>query len=90
MVPRITFIIGYSGSLIPLLKSILDKLQEKYAFEYRIVTPYRLCDEDLEYIKEANTIFIYSPKLPDNFDEVLQKIMEKTSFEKSEFIIFPQ
>ena len=74
MLFRITFIIGYGGSLIPTLVSVLKDLEQKYRFEYKIITPYRFSEKDIPFIKQSDLVFIYSHKLPDEIENILEKI----------------
>ena len=71
---RISFIIGYSASMAKTLSAIAGELSEKYGFEYRIITPYMLRQDYKEFILGSDFILIYSSHLPDDYEELLEKI----------------
>ena len=77
MNPRIAFIIGYGGSMIPALVKALSKVREKYKFEYTIASSTKIKDY-LEELKKANVILIYSQRLIDDVEELLKELKAKT------------
>ncbi len=68
---RIVFIIGYSGSLIPVLDRILGEIAGEYNLEYKILSPYKTRSIDQSLILAADLLFIYAPKLPDSLEKLL-------------------
>ncbi len=76
---RISLIIGYSASMAKTLSSIAEKLSRRHKFEYRIITPYRLRRDDKDFLMKSDFILIYSSRLPDDYEELLEKISKSKS-----------
>ncbi len=72
-----TFIIGYGGTMIPLLIEVLNELKNKYKYEYNIITPSKYSERNLELLKKSNVVLIYSQRLPDEVEEILNYIRGK-------------
>jgi len=71
---KLGFVLGYSGSMIPAFIEVLEDLKKTHPFEYIIITPYKFSKDDLEFLMNANVIFIYSSRLPHEVEEVLNKL----------------
>ena len=74
---RISFIIGYSASMAAMLAEIVQKLSRRFGFEYKIITPYGLGRGDKEFIKGSDFILIYSSRLPDEYEDILEEIKDE-------------
>lgn len=77
MKPTITFIIGYGGSMIPALVRVLEELRRRYDFDYTIITPARYSKESLEAMEKSSVVLVYSQRLPDKVEDLLNKIRAK-------------
>jgi len=71
---KLGFVLGYSGSMIPILIKILNNLRKSYFLEYTIITPYKYSEDDLKSLMESNVVLIYSSKLPDDVEDILRKL----------------
>lgn len=78
---RIVFIISYNTVAIPTLREVLEEESVEHNFEF-IVTTKDNCLKNLEEIKKANAIFVYSREIPEEVEKVLQG--------KIVFSVFPE
>ncbi|MEM3796505.1 MAG: cobaltochelatase subunit CobN, partial [Archaeoglobaceae archaeon] len=68
---RIAFIIGFGSKAIPTLREVLEEESLEHSFEFIVTAPAN-CLKNLEEIKKANAIFVYSREIPEEFEKVLQ------------------
>lgn len=69
---KLAFIIGYGALTLPTLSKVLSEESVEHGFEY-IVTRDILCLKYVDFIKQANAIFIHSHKLPRDVEEAIKK-----------------
>ncbi|MEM4292293.1 MAG: cobaltochelatase subunit CobN [Archaeoglobaceae archaeon] len=68
---RIAFIIGFGSKAIPTLREVLEEESLEHSFEFIVTAPANYL-KNLEKIKKANAIFVYSREIPEEFEKVLQ------------------
>ena len=68
---RLAFIIGYGGGPIPLLSKILSEESREHGFEYLVAND-EACLGKVDFINEADAIFIYSHTLPKEVEDAIK------------------
>ncbi|MBA2853514.1 cobaltochelatase CobN [Methanococcus maripaludis] len=71
---KISILLGYGAVTLPQFSEALDKEKIETSFEYLLSNSENL-NIDLEFIKDSDVIFIYSPSM----DEKLQKAIEESN-----------
>jgi len=74
---RLTFVLGYGGSMIPVLVNALEEFKKNHPISYTIITPYKYNRESIKHLKESDVVFIYSSQLPDEVEEALKSLPGK-------------
>ena len=68
---RLAFIIGYGGGPIPLLSKILSEESREHGFEYLVAND-EACLGKVDFVNEADAIFIYSHTLPKEVEDAIK------------------
>lgn len=72
MKPRLGFVIGYGGSVIPELARVISELSKEYTFDHAIVTPQKYSRKDLDFLSRSDIILVYSHGLPSEIEDLLK------------------
>ncbi|WFO74753.1 cobaltochelatase subunit CobN [Desulfurococcaceae archaeon MEX13E-LK6-19] len=71
------FTIGYGAAMAPVLINVLEKLSSRHGFNYTVITPYRYSREDLEALKKANVVLVYSSPMSQEIEDILKGLRDK-------------
>ncbi len=71
MKPRVAFIIGYGASPLPTLRKVLEEEAKALSFE-GIAVSNATCEAELDFIRSADVVFVYSHELPPSVVEALE------------------
>lgn len=68
---RISFLIGYGASMLPLLSKVLEEESKEHGFEY-IAAESRLSELYIDKISESDLLLLYTHELPEKVEEVIK------------------
>ena len=83
---RLSFLIGYGGSALPLISKLLKEESEEHGFDYIAINS-DLSEQYLEEILESDFVAIYAHELPKTVHEALKNCKAKIIAPISEILL---